>query len=160
MGLIPLMPLNARLMNLLGLLDLLINDFGGKADVHALAKEMDCDLDELLPTLNAAVQLGFVVFKNGDVEVTDDGMKFFKARINERKRILRERLLKIEPFKTAYTLGQKGAFTIDDLIDELYRKGYVGIDDPGIKAQLEVLLGEWGVFAGLFRRRDSSYISI
>ncbi len=74
------MPLDARLADVLGLLDTLENDFGGAADIYKVAQQMDSDLDDLIPALNAASSLGLVEVINGDVKITSDGRRFLSAR--------------------------------------------------------------------------------
>lgn len=154
------MPLEARLADVLGLLDTLANEFSGKADIFMIAKDMESDVDDIMPALHAAVHLRFVEVSDGDVKITNLGLEFLKSRIADRKRILKKELLNLEPFKTAYEMGMHKPFKIEELIDELNRKGYVEVREPGIKHLLEVLLAEWAVFAGIIKKRGDEYISI
>jgi hypothetical protein len=154
---LPLMPLDARVADVLGLVDTVLNEFGGNADLFMVAKDMDSDLDSLVPALNASIYLGFLRVENGDVEVTELGRLFISSKIGERKRILKERLINLEPFRTAYELGLRGPFSVDELIEELSRKGYVDVRSPGSRELMALLLAEWGVFSGLLRRRDQEY---
>ncbi|MFB6470323.1 MAG: AAA-associated domain-containing protein [Vulcanisaeta sp. AZ3] len=154
------MPLDARLADVLGLIDTLTNEFGGQADIFMIAKEMESDIDDLMPALNAAVNLGFVDVDNGDVKITNTGKEFLNAKISDRKRILKQRLLNLEPFHTAYVLGLRKPFKINELIEELDKKGYAEAREPGIGHLLEILLAEWSVFAGILKRRDDEYISL
>jgi hypothetical protein len=73
---LPFMPLDARLADVLGLIDTLTNEFGGQADIFMVAKEMESDIDDLMPALNAAVNLGFVEVDSGDVKITNTGKEF------------------------------------------------------------------------------------
>ncbi|ADY00920.1 nitrate/sulfonate/bicarbonate family ABC transporter ATPase [Vulcanisaeta moutnovskia 768-28] len=157
---LPFMPLDARFADVLGLIDTLANEFKGQADIFMIAKEMESDIDDLMPALNAAVYLGFVEVKGGDVKITDEGKEFLNAKISDRKKILRQKLLSLEPFHTAYSLGLRKPFTIDDLIEELNDEGYVEAREPGIRHLLEILLAEWGVFAGMLKKRGDVYIAI
>ncbi|WP_243675096.1 AAA-associated domain-containing protein [Vulcanisaeta distributa] len=157
------MPLDARFADVLGLIDTLVNEFkGGQADIFMIAKEMESDIDDLMPALNAAVYLGFVEVKGGDIKITNEGKEFLNAKISDRKKILRQKLLNLEPFHTAYSLGLRKPFTIDDLIEKLNEKGYVEAREPGIRHLLEILLAEWGgVFAGMLKKRGGDvYIAI
>ena len=157
---LPFMPLDARLADVLGLLDTLINEFNGQADIFMLAKETNSDIDDIMPALNAAVYLGFVEVKDGDVKITNAGREFLSARIANRKKILRQKLLGLEPFRTAYNLGLSKPFTINELVEELNKRGYVEAREPGIAHLLEILLAEWGVFAGILKKRGDEYIAI
>ena len=116
------MPLDARLADVLGLLDTLENDFGGAADIYKVAQQMDSDLDDLVPALNAASSL--------------------------------------EPFRTAMELGRRSPFHIDELISELGRRGYHDAKDPNARDLLSILLAEWGVYAGILRRKGDEYVAL
>jgi len=155
---LPFMPLDARVADVIGLVDTVMNEFGGNANLFMVAKEMDSDIDSLVPALNAAVYLGFLTVEDGDVRITELGRAFLKSRIGERKRILKERIMNIEPFRTAYELGLKGPFSVDELIDALSSKGYVDVRGPGSKELVSLLLAEWGVFSGLLRRKNQEYM--
>ncbi|WP_069807464.1 AAA-associated domain-containing protein [Vulcanisaeta thermophila] len=157
---IPFMPLEARLADVLGLLDTLANEFSGKADIFMIAKDMESDVDDIMPALHAAVYLGFVEVSGGDVKLTELGQEFLKSRIGDRKRILKKGLLNLEPFRTAYEMGMHRPFKIEELIEELDRKGYTEVREPGIKHLLEILLSEWAAFAGIIKKRGDDYISI
>ncbi|MGC8597499.1 MAG: AAA-associated domain-containing protein [Thermocladium sp.] len=154
------MPLDARLADVLGLLDTLENDFGGAADIYKVAQQMDSDLDDLVPALNAASSLGLVEVVNGDVKITSDGRKFLSAKISERKRMLRDKIISIEPFRTAMELGRRSPFHIDELISELGRRGYHDAKDPNARDLLSILLAEWGVYAGILRRKGDEYVAL
>jgi len=154
------MPLDARFADVLGLIDTLVNEFRGQADIFMIAKEMESDVDDIMPALNAAVYLGFVEVRDGDIKITESGKEFLNARIVDRKRILRQKLLDLEPFHTAYNLGLSKPFTINDLIEELNKEGYIEVREPGIAHLLEILLAEWGAFAGILKKKGDEYISL
>jgi hypothetical protein len=157
---LPFMPLDARFADVLGLIDTLVNEFRGQADIFMIAKEMESDVDDIMPALNAAVYLGFVEVRDGDIKITESGKEFLNARIVDRKRILRQKLLDLEPFHTAYNLGLSKPFTINDLIEELNKEGYIEVREPGIAHLLEILLAEWGAFAGILKKKGDEYISL
>lgn len=153
----PFMPFDARIADVLGLLDVIINEFGGSGDLYKIAKEMDYDLEDLIPALDAAKYLGFIIVINGDVKVTELGKKFLNSKVSERKKILRQVLTKLEPFKTAYKLGLEKYFTIDELVGKLDELGYFQVREPKAKEALIMLISEWGVFSGLFKRINDKY---
>ncbi|BDR93009.1 AAA-associated domain-containing protein [Vulcanisaeta souniana] len=157
---LPFMPLDARFADVLGLIDTLANEFKGQADIFMIAKEMESDIDDLMPALNAAVYLGFVEVKGGDIRITDAGREFLNAKISDRKKILKQKLINLEPFHTAYALGLHRPFTVDNLIEKLNEKGYIETREPGIRHLLEILLAEWGVFAGMLKKRGDEYIAL
>ena len=60
----------SRMADLIGLLYVLNNIFEGKADLYQLEKEMEVDLDELMPIVFTAARIGFVNFESGDLSST------------------------------------------------------------------------------------------
>ncbi len=156
----PIMPLDSRLTDVIGLIDTILNDFGGRADIYAVAQHMDADLDDIIPNLNAAIYLGFIKVDNGDVAVTELGVKFLNSKIPERRRMLRDLISSIEPFKTAIEIGRSEPFPLDKLITALINKGYSEFKAPGIRDLLTVLLSEWGAYAGLIKKRGDEYIIV
>jgi NitT/TauT family transport system ATP-binding protein len=52
------------------------------------------DAEDLLPIVEASVMLGFATLKEGDVEITADGVQFAEAGILERKILFRNAALK------------------------------------------------------------------
>ncbi|MCG3108348.1 hypothetical protein L3N51_00629 [Metallosphaera sp. J1] len=142
---------DARIADLLGLLSILQNIFGGKADLYQIEKEMEVDVDDLMPIVYAANSMGFATVGEGDIIITDKGSEFLKSNIRRRKEILKESLVKTEPFKTAVELGE---FTLDSLMEALEKKGVQTYNKPEGKYELQLILLEWGVYSGLISRVD------
>jgi NitT/TauT family transport system ATP-binding protein len=84
---------HARPGGIAGLLELL-HDRGGRDDIYRLAEPLAMDVDDLLPIIEAATMLGFATLKDGDVEVTPEGVAFVEADIQTRKVLFREAVLK------------------------------------------------------------------
>ncbi|MEM4000485.1 MAG: AAA-associated domain-containing protein, partial [Saccharolobus sp.] len=57
---------HARVADLVGLLYSLENTFNGKTDLYMLEKEMEVDLDDLMPIVYTANSLGFITVGEGD----------------------------------------------------------------------------------------------
>ncbi|AWR98948.1 AAA-associated domain-containing protein [Metallosphaera hakonensis] len=142
---------DARIADLLGLLSILQNVFGGKADLYQVEKEMEVDVDDLMPIVYAANYMGFATVGEGDIIITDKGSEFLKSNIRRRKEILRGSLMRTEPFATALELGQ---FTIDKLMEALEKKGVQAYNKPEGRYELQLILLEWGVYSGLISRVD------
>jgi NitT/TauT family transport system ATP-binding protein len=87
----PMLP-HARPGGIAGLLEIL-DDRGGKEDLYHLAEELLMDVEDLLPTVEAAALLGFAKSDKGDVEITPEGKAFAQADISTRKRLFREAVL-------------------------------------------------------------------
>ncbi|AEB95567.1 MAG: AAA-associated domain-containing protein [Metallosphaera sp.] len=142
---------DARIADLLGLLSVLQNVFGGKADLYQVEKEMEVDVDDLMPIVYAANHMGFATVGEGDIIITDKGSEFLKSNIKRRKEILKDSLVKTEPFKTALELKE---FSLESLMEALERKGIQEYNKPEGKYQLQLILLEWGVYSGLISRVD------
>ncbi len=79
-----------------GLLEIL-QDQGGRADLHRLADELSLAVDDLLPTVETASLLGLLKVEEGDAIITDRGRRIRKADIQERKAIFRKAVLENVP---------------------------------------------------------------
>src|SRR5437870_8010391 len=80
-----------------GLLDLL-RAYNGKTDVANLTIDLRIALDELLPIIDTAEYLALVAVQQGDISLTDLGKKALNGKIPERKKIVHDRLVSLEPF--------------------------------------------------------------
>ena len=152
---VPILSPDARVADLLGLLTVLYNSFEGKTDIYLLEKELEVDLDDLMPIVYAASTLGFITVGDGDIIITDKGIEFLKSNIRRRKELLRESLHKLEPFATAKELGK---FKLEELMKKLEEKGITAYSGPSGYHDLEIILAEWGVYSGFLKREDDEYI--
>jgi NitT/TauT family transport system ATP-binding protein len=75
-----------------GLLELL-HDHGGNEDLFRLSEELVMDVEDLLPILEACQLLGFARLKEGDVQLSRQGVLFADADIQRRKELFREAAL-------------------------------------------------------------------
>jgi len=83
---------HARVGGIAGLLELL-HDRGGREDLFRLSEELVMDVEDLLPILEACVLLGFAYLKEGDVQISPQGVIFADADIQARKVLFREAAL-------------------------------------------------------------------
>ncbi|HEY6770305.1 MAG TPA: nitrate/sulfonate/bicarbonate ABC transporter ATP-binding protein [Candidatus Sulfotelmatobacter sp.] len=83
---------HARVGGIAGLLELL-HDRGGREDLFRLSDELVMDVEDLLPILEACVLLGFAYLKEGDVQISPQGVIFADADIQTRKLLFREAAL-------------------------------------------------------------------
>jgi hypothetical protein len=146
---------NSRVADLVGLLYVILNTFGGKTDLYILEKELEVDLDDLMPIVYTANTLGFVTIGEGDIMITDKGIEFVKSGLKRRKEIIRRSLKLAEPFKTASELRR---FTPEELLDRLREKGIQLYVSPSGKYDLELTLIEWGVYSGFLAKDDEEYV--
>ena len=82
---------DAQLAWVFGLLELL-EDRGGREDGYKIARDLNFKFGDLLKVMKTAEILGLVSTPAGDVVLEPLGKEFLAGDINQRKRILRERL--------------------------------------------------------------------
>ena len=142
---------STRVADLLGLLFILQNEFAGKTDLFELEKRLEVDLDDFMPIVYAADDLGFITIGDGDIIISDKGTEFIRSTLKKRKELIRGSLFLIEPFKTAASLA---LFDIDRLKAKLSEQSIMNFEGPGGKHDLEVLMNDWGVYSGMFNVSD------
>jgi NitT/TauT family transport system ATP-binding protein len=71
--------------------------FSGKADLPEIASDLQMEIDELFPVAETLQMLRFAELAGGDLKLTDDGMAFANAAVDERKRIFLRHLLTYVP---------------------------------------------------------------
>ncbi len=146
---------STRVADLLGLLLVLKNEFGGKTDLFELEERLEVDLDDFMPIVYTANELGFVTIGVGDIIITDKGLEFLDSNLKRRKEIIKESLKMIEPFKTAAELK---VFTIESLNKALLKKGIADFNSAEGRHNLELLLNEWGIYSGFLTIKDNKYV--
>jgi NitT/TauT family transport system ATP-binding protein len=75
-----------------GLVELVQNE-GGRAELAKVGAELQFDVEDLLPAVEAAEMLGFATAQEGDLELTPDGKAFAEATVQDKKVIFRTALL-------------------------------------------------------------------
>jgi len=83
---------HARVGGIAGLVELL-HDRGGREDLFRLSEELVMDVEDLLPILEACQLLGFAWLKEGDVQLSGQGVRFADGDIQARKVLFREAAL-------------------------------------------------------------------
>jgi NitT/TauT family transport system ATP-binding protein len=76
-----------------GLLELIDDRPNGREDMYRLADELSFELDDLLPIVDAAHQLGFLTIEEGDALITPTGREFANADILRQKELFRQAVL-------------------------------------------------------------------
>lgn len=89
--------------DIVGLLEIL-EDLGHTVDIATLDDSLDEERTTLLNLLNDAEALGLVNVQEGDVSLTENGTEFLKADIEQRKYVLRNLLVDLEPFSSLIRL--------------------------------------------------------
>ncbi len=71
--------------------------FNGKADLPEIASDLQMEIDELFPVAETLQLLRFAELEGGDLRLTEDGLAFAHAAVDERKRIFLRHLLTYVP---------------------------------------------------------------
>ncbi len=145
---------NARIADLVGILYVMNNIFDGKTDLYQLEKEMEVDIDDLMPIVYTASTLGLINAESGDISISDKGIEYIKSGIIQRKKIIKDSLKDVEPFKTAISLG---SFNLEELNDALINNGIQTFNNPSGIHDLEIILIEWGVYSGMIKKTDEGF---
>jgi len=139
---------HARPGGIAGLMEML-HDRGGRDELYRLADELAMDVDDLLPILDAALLLGFVILKDGDAEITPEGKEFATADIQTRKAIFRTAAMRNVSLlrQIDYILHTKSDHAIpqeffQDILDEHF-------SEKESERQMQTLL-HWGRYAEIF----------
>jgi NitT/TauT family transport system ATP-binding protein len=139
---------HARPGGVAGLLELL-NDRKGEEDMYHIADELLLEVDDLLPIIDAAVLLGFVAVREGDVLLTPPGKEFAEADIRARKIQFRAAVLAhvalLQQMKTTLESKSDHAMPLEffrDILDEY-------LSEAEMKQQIDTALN-WGRYADIF----------
>ena len=134
---------------LAGLLETLIGDFEGKADLPELADDLTLEVDELFPLTETLQLFGLADVAHGDIRITEVGRRFVDSDVDQRKRIFAEQLIARVPI----------AALIRRVLDERpshrapYRRFSEELEDFMSEEAAEETLGAvitWGRYAEVF----------
>jgi len=145
---------HARRGAIAGLLELLL-ERGGRDDLYHLADDLAFEIDDLLPIVEAGSLLGFLVTREGDVEITPEGRRFAEAGILRRKELFRVAALEHVPLirQIARSLEAKADHALPE---EFFRDLLAGhFSEEEIERQMDTAVN-WGRYAELFDRDVSS----
>ncbi|MBO0753460.1 MAG: nitrate/sulfonate/bicarbonate ABC transporter ATP-binding protein [Bradyrhizobiaceae bacterium] len=83
---------------LFGLMEAVASDpYDGRADLPALAANLQMEIDDLFPAADILHFLRFAEIAEGDMRLTDEGMRFALAGVDERKALFAQHLLTYVP---------------------------------------------------------------
>jgi NitT/TauT family transport system ATP-binding protein len=139
---------HARVGGIAGFIELL-RDRSGSEDLFRLAADLVMDVEDLLPILEACVLLGFALLKEGDVQITPQGIAFADADIQQRKILFRHAALEHVTIlkQIDSVLKQKNDHSISDeffhdILDEHF-------SDDEVQRQFDTAMN-WGRYAEIF----------
>jgi NitT/TauT family transport system ATP-binding protein len=142
----PMLP-HARPGGITGLVELLA-DRNCRDDIAHLADDLAFEIDDLLPIVEAASLLGFITVKEGDAELTEEGLAFAEADILRRKVLFRAAAESVPLIRQiTRSLSSKADHSLSDeffhdILDEHF-------SEEETKRQLETAVN-WGRYAELF----------
>jgi len=84
----------ARINGMAGLLEK-VNEENGRADLYRLTEDLQLELDDVLPIVEAAELMGFATVDQGDIVLTPLGQTYADASILARKEIMAGRVLRL-----------------------------------------------------------------
>ena len=132
-----------------GLLEILFDDEAQTVDIFRLADDLALELDDILPTLEAAQLLGFVLVSEGDVTITEEGKRFADGDIAEKQRSFGQAAVERVALLNQITraLHTKKDHTVReeffrDMLDEHF-------SEEEMERQMSTAIS-WGRYAGLF----------
>ena len=82
---------------LAGLMETLSGSPDGRADLPALAEELNFEVDDLFPIAETLQLLRFAEVAQGDIQLTTAGRRFADGDLEERKRLFAEHLIAYVP---------------------------------------------------------------
>jgi len=131
---------------MVGLL-VLLDSHKGSEDVALLARDLDLEIDEILPALEYSEVLGLVQVVDGRATFSDIGRKFVAASIRERKALLRDLLKRTTLFRTLLRAleNHPDRRLTDDELAQIFSLTTARADD----AVQNIV--NWGRYADLFR---------
>jgi NitT/TauT family transport system ATP-binding protein len=145
---------HARVGALAGLLEM-VADGGGRADLHRLADDLQLEVDDLLPLVDAAALLEFARVQEGDVILTREGEGFVEAPILARKELVRRAILgRTTLVRRIYTALQAKK---SHRLSESFFLGILEAHFSSAEArrQLDTAI-DWGRYAELFGFEDDT----
>jgi NitT/TauT family transport system ATP-binding protein len=128
---------------------------GGRVDLPALSTQLQFELDDLFPAIEAAELLGFAVTAAGDVELTPEGRALAVSTVQEQKKRFRQALMThvVPAQEIVRTLGEQPDHRMpaDHFLDILERH----FSAEEARRQLALLIG-WGRYAEAFAYDEDS----
>jgi NitT/TauT family transport system ATP-binding protein len=131
-----------------GLLEILAAR-GGEEGLAELAEDLNFEIDDLLPLVDAATMLGLAQVREAQLEITDQGREFATADIDASKelfgRLISERAPLIKAIMGALRATNDGTLREGFFLDLLRR----GFSDSDARKQLDIAI-DWGRYGELF----------
>jgi len=142
--------------DLTGLLEHLDGMPNNRADIYAMARELQVNSDDLLRLIEAAELLGFANIAYGDITLNPLGETFAEASIRARKEIFATRIRRLPLFK--WLLGLLRASDKKQMEWDVVQKALeLEFHEEEAERQLDTAI-DWGRYAELLAYDDSSQV--
>jgi NitT/TauT family transport system ATP-binding protein len=133
----------------------LVAELERKEDIYKIAEDLNMDLADIQPVIEAAELLKFIDTTGGDISVTELGKVFAEADVLEKKEIFRKQLLANVPFiqQIVQVLQNKSnhRMPVEFFIELLETR----FSTSEAQAQMEIAI-DWGRYAELFAYDEDS----
>ncbi|MDF5715073.1 MAG: nitrate/sulfonate/bicarbonate ABC transporter ATP-binding protein [Rhizonema sp. NSF051] len=136
-----------RVGSIAGLIELL--EDRPKTDLYRLGQELQLEVDDILPIVEAAKLMSFVEIAEGDISVTSIGQQFIAGGIDERKQIVRNQLLtNIRLVQQIYRLleAKRNQRIPEELVLDILENHF---SPEEAKRQLNTVI-DWGRYAEIY----------
>lgn len=124
-----------------------------REDIYAVGRDLNLEVDDLLPLVQAVDLLGLGDIEEGDVYLTPVGVRFADASMLERKEIFREQarlhVQLIREILHGIEMNANGRVRWDDVLERLEGS----FSDEEAERQLDTAI-DWGRYAELFNYDD------
>ncbi|MBV9389232.1 MAG: nitrate/sulfonate/bicarbonate ABC transporter ATP-binding protein [Chroococcidiopsidaceae cyanobacterium CP_BM_ER_R8_30] len=141
-----------RIGSIAGFLEILEDRQG---DLYRLAQELQLEVDDILPIIEAAQLLDLAHIREGDINLTETGKEFIVSGIDERKQIIKERMLNhirlVQQICTLLHSKRNNRITEELILDIL--ESYFSAQEA--QKQLQTAI-DWGRYAELFSYDEPS----
>ncbi len=137
--------------HIFGLMEV-VKDHGGNMDIYSVDQLTEYDFGYTLSVVKAGEMLGFLDTPKNQVFLTELGRQLLDGDINQRKRMLRERLLTLGTFRFVRQLlleARNQRLPVDVVEEELA----IRLTAEDIEKMFETVVG-WGRFAELLGYSD------
>ena len=146
---------DAKIDDLIGLVSHL-DETGGRQDLPVLARDLQLEVDDLLPLIEGMSILGLGEAQEGDAVLSELGREFAAAEdVQEQKQIFRAQVMHnvelIHQIMDQLRGSDEHSFKEDALLEQLQEH----FSEPEARRQLDTAI-DWGRFAELFAYDDDT----
>ena len=136
---------DAMVGEILGLAEI-VYSYSGKIKISFLSDELQLEMDDLGDAIDMAELLGLAKVKRGTIYLTIFGEALAISQIDDKKNILRKKIIELEPFKTTIKILQKEKEIGEELLFEKLKKKFTIQNLDKFKR----LFLSWGSYTEIF----------